>query len=726
MIRVLVPFLALVLTATPAWAGGSPETTLVVVNEDSPASLQVANAWVQMRDVPAGNVCRLSGIPTLRVITIDEFRERIWEPIQAFMEARGLQDRIDCITYSVDFPYGVNYDADFKGPRPDKRLPRIAALTGMTYLHRMVVDKVRSYEELKTNKYFRLHGGDFHPAHGFRSRYVWTRDERPKTAEADEETYDRYVLSTQLGFTGEQGNTMPEILAYLEAGKACDGTHPDGTVYLMLNGNVRSKTRMGLFEETIAVLDRMGRKALILEQGRDGQDGKVPIGKDDVLGLVAGIASFNWEKSGSEMVPGAIAEHLTSFGAMFNGSGQTKISAFLRAGAIGSSGTVAEPLAIPNKFPSPFLHAYYAEGCSLAEAFYQSIHGPYQLLVVGDPLARPFARFAKVALASPDPKTPWDDVREITARVTPAKGTTCRAVECWIDGRYVAEAPAGEPIKLEAAFVEALEPGSHELRLVAIEDSLVETRSYAKSRFVVKQPDKALVTIKKPRKTTFGKTVAVSGKAPKAKEVAVFHGATELGRTKGGSWKLKLPSERLGIGTVQLHARAFYDDRSAARSAPVDVVVAAPKLPKKGRKKKGGGNRPGLEAEVTVGKRKPETVVVKTIGNVKKNRFLKDVRAKVKGKIASLVLTGEFEVPQAGLYRFAINAQGRLRIEVNGKTVLEQAELVMKRQVYAAFSCSEGWQGLRIEYEPTGSGDLAVLLGGAQVTAPLMGKAIRH
>ena len=34
---------------------------------------------------------------------------------------------------------------------------------------------------------------------------------------------------------------------------------------------------------------------------------------------------------------------------------------------------------------------HYARGCSLAESFYQSISGPYQLLIVGDPLCQPWA-----------------------------------------------------------------------------------------------------------------------------------------------------------------------------------------------------------------------------------------------------------------------------------------------------------------------------------------------
>ena len=62
---------------------------------------------------------------------------------------------------------------------------------------------------------------------------------------------------------------------------------------------------------------------------------------------------------------------------------------------------MAEPLNFWQKFPVPAMHVHYAAGCSLAEAFYQSLAGPWQTLVVGDPLARPYARFATVALRAP-------------------------------------------------------------------------------------------------------------------------------------------------------------------------------------------------------------------------------------------------------------------------------------------------------------------------------------
>ncbi|MHC4959797.1 MAG: TPR end-of-group domain-containing protein [Planctomycetota bacterium] len=243
---------------------------------------------------------------------------------------------------------------------------------------------------------------------------------RPKASRAFD--LDGYYLSTHLCYTGFRGNSLSEIWSYLERAAKADGTEPAGTVYLCRSKDKRrTGPREPFFAPVVAALKARGREAVVI-------DGTLPPGKADVLGAVVGIAKFDWPKSKSVLLPGSIAEHLTSFGAHFGTSGQTKCTQFLRAGAAASSGTVREPLAIHQKFPSPFLHIYYADGCSLAEAFYQSIHGPYQLMVIGDGLARPFARFREVKVDAPP--LPWKGRRiEFTPK------SNADRFELWVDGK---------------------------------------------------------------------------------------------------------------------------------------------------------------------------------------------------------------------------------------------------------------------------------------------------
>ncbi len=695
----VVAVLGLILSAaSPAHAGGGPESVLIVVNADSADSLQVANEYVDLRRVPRGNVVHLTGIPSKQVISIDEFRTLILAPIRAAIADRGLEDEIDIIAYSAGFPHGVDYQADHANPKAP--LSKIASLTGLTFLARRVERKDTSYLDLQVNRYFRRegsrsapgptrqpsdaerklaeaanaairdqdwetaaaryaelvkswdgHAGTFYnqacalarlgrtdeafaaleravttgwrdaahttadgdleslrgddrfaallarmkasatglqPARGFAATDVWTGADAPERG-GETDSLDRYWLSVMLGYTGPLGNTVDEVIACLRRAAESDGTNPRGTVYLMKNEDVRSKTRQPSFGRAIEALDRLGRKAIVLAQGEDGQDGTLPIGKDDVIGLVAGRAGFNWGKSRSKLLPGAIAEHLTSFGAAFQIKSQTKISEFIRAGAAGSAGTVAEPYAIQAKFPTPFLHAFYAEGCSLAEAFYQSVSGPHQLLIVGDPLARPFAHFARVSFGGPDPSKPWSGAVSLEASVTAAKGRPIDRVELWVDGERVARAAPGEPIAWDTSTVD---DGSHDLRLVAIEAGPIETRSFEDIRISIENAKKTpRVSLRGPRGAVpTGAALAISGKARGAREVRILDGARviETVKVRGGNFKTTIDADTLGAGEVELVAHARLKDDRWVRSEPmtVEITRAAASAPEPSGKKK--------------------------------------------------------------------------------------------------------------------------------------------
>jgi len=93
-------------------------------------------------------------------------------------------------------------------------------------------------------------------------------------------------------------------------------------------------------------------------------------------------------------VPGAMGDHLTSFGGALDGKhGQMTAKAWIASGATASYGPVSEPCAHPQKFPHPqVLLLQYAQGSTLIEAYWKSVAWPQQGLFIGEPLAAPFAR----------------------------------------------------------------------------------------------------------------------------------------------------------------------------------------------------------------------------------------------------------------------------------------------------------------------------------------------
>ena len=93
-------------------------------------------------------------------------------------------------------------------------------------------------------------------------------------------------------------------------------------------------------------------------------------------------------------LPGALADHLTSYGGQLSGdSGQMSALDWIAAGATASYGTVSEPCAHVQKFPHPqVLLQHYVQGSSALEAYWKSVAWPQQGVFIGEPLAAPFAR----------------------------------------------------------------------------------------------------------------------------------------------------------------------------------------------------------------------------------------------------------------------------------------------------------------------------------------------
>jgi hypothetical protein len=120
-----------------------------------------------------------------------------------------------------------------------------------------------------------------------------------------------------------------------------------------------------------------------------------------MLGYQTGL--YNYSVAPASFVPGAMADNLTSYGGtLFEPNGyQAYLWNVLLAGAAASYGTVVEPCAYLEKFPSPQNYFYQARGFSIAECYYQSLTNPYQGILVGEPLAAPFALPCSGAWNSP-------------------------------------------------------------------------------------------------------------------------------------------------------------------------------------------------------------------------------------------------------------------------------------------------------------------------------------
>lgn len=102
--------------------------------------------------------------------------------------------------------------------------------------------------------------------------------------------------------------------------------------------------------------------------------------------VLKGLPESGW-------LPGALADHLTSFGGDLLGQhGQPTALRWISAGATASHGTVSEPCNHLQKFPHPqWLMSHYVQGATAIEAYWKSVLWPQQSVFVGEPLAAPFS-----------------------------------------------------------------------------------------------------------------------------------------------------------------------------------------------------------------------------------------------------------------------------------------------------------------------------------------------
>ena len=362
----------------------------------------------------------------------------------------------------------------------------------------------------------------------------------------------RYLLSMALGVVGGRGNSPDEARAMLARAAAADGTRPDGTVYFMKNGNVRSTARDRFFRPAADALDDLDVRAEILA-------GTLPEYRTDVAGVTVGAARFDWPKSGGRMLPGAIAEHLTSFGGVLDRDArQTTLAEWVRAGAAATGGTVVEPYALASKFPLPFVHLHSARGLTACEAFGRSIASPYQYLSVGDPLCRPWARIPTVTLAGTEPgAVVGGEIRLDANTAWPESSDAPPAVdryELFFDGRRIRTYGADEPIVLDTA---ELPDGDHLLTLAAFGTDPVETRGSARLpvRIANRAGNEVPVTAELSDSADplpFGDPFTVRVTARGAKQVALVHGAGVVAHADGDEAEFTLDPADLGRGPVTL------------------------------------------------------------------------------------------------------------------------------------------------------------------------------
>ncbi|QDT04523.1 hypothetical protein K227x_29150 [Rubripirellula lacrimiformis] len=381
---------------------------------------------------------------------------------------------------------------------------------------------------------------------GFGSHLAWMRNGYPSAEPADG---IRYMLSCVLGVVHQRGSTVDQAVAVLQRSATGDRTYPDANFWFTKTGDVRSKTRLPAVTDALLWLGHLGLPAGIVRSAMPSQPGKC-------AGLMLGTATMPLANKSFEFVPGAIADNLTSLSGAFNTASQTKITELLHAGAALTNGAVAEPFSLQPKFTTAMSFGYYASGMTAIESFYMTIASPYQLLIVGDPLAQAYARppLDRVNASIVDRLT-GSKVLKISGQppavVDPATATPLGLVELFVDGKLLRQLPPSPSIEMN---LNNGPPGFVEVRVAMVGGNMMQPRISKSQWFRLDDGPEPPVAEYVPGQ------VSCTASAPQANSIDWILYGEVVGTTAGKNSSFTPDRNQLGDGPLSLQPVAVIGD----------------------------------------------------------------------------------------------------------------------------------------------------------------------
>jgi hypothetical protein len=533
------------------WAGGTPEHALIIVDPTNPDSMYLANYYHQQRDIPLENFLYM-------VPGASNYAAFIDDNLGALAGQVALKQIDDHIDYIILAPTD-QFWLPSSGTISDACSPvNRFSLTG-AYTHAFTTTMILGgLPVVQDNEYFKGNSG----ARAFSSATKWLNGV-PDTAAGSK----RYYLGAQLGYTGLRGNTVSELVTMIDRSSAADGTLPTSTFYYCETTDVnRSGPRDGDYPARVADLLAAGAGAQHLMAN-------LPTAAGDVLGIMTGLANPAIAAAGMTIQPGAFCDHLTSWAATFDNSSQVKVSEWIRNGAAGSWGTVEEPCNYPDKFPNPRIHLHYFKGLPLGDATFRNIAAmPFQGMLYGDPLTRPFTHIPAVNV--PDaPVAPVTGTLVLTPAATTSHPTaTIAQFDLLIDGIIVSTIAPGGQFSFDTT---TLTDGWHDLRVLATDSTLqaatgrwlgeMTTNNHGHSISAAPIETSGFLATAFP--------VDVNATGPGISEVRLVHNGRVVDAEASLTATLSATGLTLGAGDVEVVAEALLTGGGVVRCEPITLNI---------------------------------------------------------------------------------------------------------------------------------------------------------
>ncbi len=382
-----------------------PDEILVIANRQISASQRIAEYYCEKRNIPKKNIIYLAlGHNPRETIGRDEYERSLALPIRRQLQRR-FPGEIRCLVTT----YGIPVRAGTQGPLP--------GMGGkLKELKRLLSKEKQRLEQLKQDLetdpgQVSIQTKEINKKISQMQLEIGRISGRETTASVDSElsmvlfqSYDLYrwqpnMLRGQvpgLGFktlmvSRLDGPDYKIIKGLIDKALTAEKTGLKGNAYIDSRGIVK-KDLYGHFDQSLRDLGAFIRSntkmPITAEQtGQLFQPGSCP-----QTAVYCGWYSLRKYVDAFDFVDGAVGFHIASFEAqkLHDPNSSTWCAAMLRDGITATLGAVNEPYL--HAFPEP--KAFFAElfegGC-LVEAYYRTKpFNSWQLVLIGDPLYRPF------------------------------------------------------------------------------------------------------------------------------------------------------------------------------------------------------------------------------------------------------------------------------------------------------------------------------------------------
>lgn len=358
----LTKLLLILLLAAPFSLAQDGHRVLIVVNDNSSVSRNIADYYARRRSIPQTNICHIRASEQ-ETISRDQYNVQIAAPISACLRKAGLVEQVFYIVTTLGVPLRIDGSVGMDGDYS-------AVDSELTLL----------YLDMKRRMPHAVKGSLPNPFFG-RKDSEFTHPQFPIYLVTRLAAYDFKGVKAIVDRSLQAANRGKFVIDEKNSGDdSADEWLQSAAVFL-------PKDRVILDTSTKVLYDI-----------------------SDVIGY-AGWGSNDKNRTrrflGFHWLPGAIVTEFVSTNArtfkkppdswslgrdwttpagLFENSPQTMTADYLLEGATGASGHVYEPYLIQTPRPELLLPAYY-KGRNLAESYYLSIRSlSWQNIVVGDPL----------------------------------------------------------------------------------------------------------------------------------------------------------------------------------------------------------------------------------------------------------------------------------------------------------------------------------------------------